>query len=88
MELCLALHCKEEHSCQEVWDHSEASQREMQENQPLHRKVEQYLQKFYGIQVVSAVDMSNGFGVLPIVEEDQHYFAFMTPNHGSWAFKR
>ena len=32
--------------------------------------------------------MSNGFGVLPIAEEDQHYFAFTTPNQGSWAFKR
>ena len=38
--------------------------------------------------MVSAVDMSNGFGVLPIVEEDQYYFAFTTPNQGSWAFKR
>ena len=40
--------------------------------------VEQNLQKLHGIKVVSAVDMSNG-GVLPIVEEDQHYFAFTTP---------
>ena len=32
--------------------------------------------------------MSNGFGVLPIAEEDQHYFAFTAPNQGSWAFKR
>ena len=32
--------------------------------------------------------MSNGFGVLPIAEEDQHYLAFMTPNQGSWVFKR
>ena len=50
--------------------------------------VEQNLQKLHGIKAVSAVDMSNGFGVLPIAEEDQHYFAFMTPNQGSWAFKR
>ena len=50
--------------------------------------VEQNLQKLHGIEVVSAVDMSNGFGVLPIAEEDQHYFAFMAPNQGSWAFKR
>ena len=42
--------------------------------------VEQNLQKLHGIKVVSAVDMSNGFGVLLIAEEDQHYFTFMTPN--------
>ena len=41
--------------------------------------VEQNLQKLHGIKVVSAVDMSNGFRVLPIEEEDQHYFTFMTP---------
>ena len=29
-----------------------------------------------------------GFRVLPIAEEDQRYFAFTTPNQGSWAFKR
>ena len=50
--------------------------------------VEQNLQKLHGIEVVSTVDMSNGFGVLPIAEEDQHYFTFLTPNEGSWAFKR
>ena len=50
--------------------------------------VEQNLQKLHGIEVVSTIDMSNGFGVLPIAEEDQHYFAFTTPNQGSWAFKR
>ena len=50
--------------------------------------IEQNLQKLHGIEVISAVDMSNGFGVLPIVEEDQHYFTFTTPNQGSWAFKR
>ena len=49
---------------------------------------EQNLQKLYGIKVVSAIDMSNGFGVLPIAEEDQHYFGFTTPTQGSWAFKR
>ena len=45
--------------------------------------VEQNLQKLHGIEVVSTVDMSNRFGVLPIVEEDQHYFTFTTPNQGS-----
>merc|ERR1712082_155755 len=50
--------------------------------------VEQNLQKLHGIEVVSAINMSNGFGVLPIAEEDQHYFAFTMPNQGSWAFKR
>ena len=50
--------------------------------------VEQNLQKLHGIEVVSAVDMSNGFGVLPNTKEDQYYFAFTTPNQGSWAFKR
>ena len=50
--------------------------------------VEQNLQKLHGIQVVSAVDMSNRFRVLPIAEEYQHYFTFTTPNQGSWAFKR
>ena len=50
--------------------------------------VEQSLQKLHGIEVVSSVDMSNRFGVLPIAEEDQHYFTFTTPNQGSWAFKR
>ena len=41
------------------------------------------LQKLHWIKVVSAIDMSNGFGVLPIAEEDQHYFAFTTPTQGS-----
>ena len=34
------------------------------------------------------MDMTNGFGVLRITEEDLHYFAFTTPSQGSWAFKR
>ena len=50
--------------------------------------VEQNLQKLHRIKVVSAIDMSNGFGVLPIAEEDQHYFAFTTPTQRSWVFKR
>ena len=50
--------------------------------------VAQNLQKLHGIQVVSTVDMSNGYGVLPIAEEDQHYFAFTTPTQGSWDFER
>ena len=50
--------------------------------------VEQNLQKLHGIEVISAINMSNGFGVLPIAKEDQHYFAFTTPNQGSLAFKR
>ena len=45
--------------------------------------VEQNLQKLHSIKVVSAIDMSNGFGVLPITEEDQHYFVFTMPNQGS-----
>ena len=50
--------------------------------------MEQNLQKLHRIEVVSAFDMSNGFGVLQITEEDQHYFVFTTPSQGSWAFKR
>ena len=50
--------------------------------------VEQNLQKLHGIEVVSAIDMSNGFRVLPIAEEEQHYFVFTTQTQGSWAFKR
>ena len=42
--------------------------------------VEQNLQKLHGIEVVSVIDMSNRFGVIPIAEEDQHYFAFTMPN--------
>ena len=49
--------------------------------------VEPNLQKLHGIEVVSAIDMSNGFGVLPIAKENQHYFVFTTPNQGSWTFK-
>ena len=37
--------------------------------------VEQNLQKLHGIEVVNAIDMSNGFA-----EEDQHCFAFTMPN--------
>ena len=47
--------------------------------------VEQNLQKLHGIQVVSAINMSNGFGMLPIAKEDQHYSAFTTPHQGSRA---
>ena len=32
--------------------------------------VEQNLQNLYGIEVVSVINMSNRFGVLPITEED------------------
>ena len=49
--------------------------------------VEQNLQKLHGIEVISAINMSYRFGVLPIAKEDQHYFAFTTPNQGSWVFK-
>ena len=49
--------------------------------------VKQNLQKLHGIEVVSAIDMSNGLGVLPIPEENQHYFAFMTLTKGSWVQK-
>ena len=44
--------------------------------------------KIHGIKVVSVIDMSNGLGVLPIVEEDQHFFLFTTLTQGSWVFKR
>ena len=50
--------------------------------------MEQNLQKLHGIEVISAIDMSNGFGVLAIAEEDQHYFTFTMPNQESGAFKR
>ena len=50
--------------------------------------VEQNIQKLHGIKVLSAIDMSNGFGVLPLAEKDQHYIAFTTLMQGSWAFKR
>ena len=50
--------------------------------------MEQNLQKLHGIEVMSVINMSNGFRVLPITKEDQHYFAFTMPNQGSWVFKR
>ena len=50
--------------------------------------VEQNLQKLHGINVMSAINMSNRFGLLPIAEEDQYYFAFTIPSQGRWAFKR
>ena len=34
--------------------------------------VEQNVQKLHGIEVVSVIDMSNGFRVLAITNEDQH----------------
>jgi len=46
------------------------------------------MQKLYGATTFSAFDMSNGFGMLPIHEDYQHYFAFTTPSKGSWAFTR
>ena len=50
--------------------------------------VEQNLQKLHGIKIVSATDMSNGFRILPITEEDQHDVPFTKSNKRNWAFKQ
>ena len=50
---------------------------------PLNTKCKKINLYVGSVEVVSTIDMSNGFGVLPIAEEDQHYFAFTTPTQGS-----
>ena len=52
----------------------------MQEDKPLHRNCRAKPPETAwnpGSECLT-IDMSNRFGVLPIAEEDQHYFAFMT----------
>ena len=44
--------------------------------------MEKNLQKLHGIEVMSVINMSNGFGVLPIAKEDQHYLCLYDAKSG------